>query len=126
MSKQVKNILTTIGVALLILLPMLILMFTVISDSYKFKEYDLSLSEISEDIYASYYQVHSAAPAHNYEVITICSNGNVQTFSGDVNIVFTDSVPHAEVKDYYKRVHGTEITVYIPQNSVKYEMSLTQ
>lgn len=126
MSKQVKNILTTIGVALLILLPMLILMFTVISDSYKFKEYNLSLNEISENIYASYYQVHSAAPAYNYEVVTICSNGNVQTFSGDVNIVFTDSVPHAEVKDYYKRVHGTEITIYIPQNSVKYEMSLTQ
>ena len=126
MSRQVKNILTTIGVALLVLLPILFLAFTVISDSYKFKEYNLSLSEISENIYASYYQVHSAAPAHNYEVITICSNGNVQTFSGDVNIVFTDSVPHAEVKDYYKRVHGTEITVYIPQNSVKYEMSLTQ
>lgn len=126
MSRQVKNILTTIGVALLVLLPILFLAFTVISDSYKFKEYDLSLSEISENIYASYYQVHSAAPAYNYEVITICSNGNVQTFSGDVNIVFTDSVPHAEVKDYYKRVHGTEITVYIPQNSVKYEMSLTQ
>lgn len=126
MSRRVKNILTTIGVALLVLLPILFLMFTVISDSYKFKEYDLSLSEISEDIYASYYQVHSAAPAHNYEVITICSNGNVQTFSGDVSIVFTDGVPHAEVKDYYKRVHGTEITVYIPQNSVKYEMSLTQ
>lgn len=126
MSRQVKNILTTIGVALLVLLPILFLAFTVISDSYKFKEYNLSLSEISENIYASYYQVHSAAPAHNYEVITICSNGNVQTFSGDVNIVFTDGVPHAEVKDYYKRHHGTEITVYIPQNSVKYEMSLTQ
>ena len=126
MSKRVKNILTTIGVALLVLLPILFLIFTVISDSYKFKEYNLSLNEISENIYASYYQVHSAAPAHNYEVITICSNGNVQTFSGDVNIVFTDSVPRAEVKDYYKRVHGTEITVYIPQNSVKYEMSLTQ
>lgn len=126
MSRQVKNILTTIGVALLILLPILFLMFTVISDSYKFKEYDLSLSEISEDIYASYYQVHSAVPAHNYEVITICSNGNVQTFLGDVSIVFTDGVPHAEVKDYYKRDYGAEITVYIPQNSVKYEMSLTQ
>lgn len=89
----------------------------------KCEEYTYQLNEIDDGVYAVYYNTHSTIPAHNYEVVTVCCNGNVYTFNGNVNISFTNDEPYIKVKDR-NIVNGDDIYVYVPQGTVVYQPSV--
>lgn len=89
----------------------------------QYTENKYSLEEINEGVYAIYYTTHSNVPANNYDVITLCCNGNVYTFNGDVYISYTDNKPYANVKNY-NMVNGDKIYVYVPKGTVVYEESV--
>lgn len=89
----------------------------------QYTEYEYQLHEMNEGVYAIYYTTHSRVPAHNYEVVTLCCNGNVYTLKGDVYISFTNSKPYAKVKNY-NTVNADDIYVYVPQGTVVYQPSV--
>lgn len=86
-------------------------------------EHKYSLSEMNDGVYAIYYNTHSRVPADNYEVVTLCCEGNIYTFKGDVFISFTDGEPYAKVKNY-NMVNADDIYVYVPHGTVNYAESV--
>ena len=86
-------------------------------------ENTLQLSEVNDGVYAIYYSTHSRVPAQNYEVITVCCNGNIYTFNGDVQILYVDTEPYAIVKQY-NFVNSDEVHIYVPKGTVAYEESI--
>lgn len=89
----------------------------------QYTEYEYQLNEMNDGVYAIYYTTHSRVPAQNYEVVTICGNGNVFTLRGNVYISFTDGKPYAKVKSF-NMVNADEIYVYVPQGTVNYQESV--
>ena len=89
----------------------------------QYTEHEYQLCEMNDGVYAIYYTTHSRAPAYNYEVVTLCCNGSVYTFKGDVNISFTDGKPYAKVRNY-NTVNNDDIYVYVPQGTVVYQPSV--
>lgn len=81
------------------------------------------LSEINEGVYVIYYNTHSRVPAQNYEVVTVCCNGNIYTFKGDVQISYVDTEPYITVKQY-NLVNSDEVCIYVPKETVAYEESV--
>ena len=81
------------------------------------------LSEVNDGVYAIYYSTHSRVPAQNYEVITVCCNGNIYTFKGSVQISYVDTEPYATVKQY-NLVNSDEVHIYVPKGTVSYEESI--
>ena len=88
---------------------------------YVERKYDLY--EMDEGVYAIYYTTHSSVPAHNYEVVTVCCNGSIRTFKGDVYISFINSNPYVKIYDY-NIVYADDIYVYVPQGTVSYRASV--
>ena len=81
------------------------------------------LSEVNDGVYAIYYSTHSRVPAQNYEVITVCNNGDIYTFKGSVQISYVDTEPYATVKQY-NLVNSDEVHIYVPKGTVSYEESI--
>lgn len=86
-------------------------------------ENTFQLSEVNDGVYAIYYSTHSRVPAQNYEVITVCCNGNIYTFKGSVQISYVDTEPYATVKQY-NLVNSDEVHIYVPKGTVAYEESV--
>ena len=86
-------------------------------------ENTFQLSEVNDGVYAIYYSTHSRVPAQNYEVITVCCNGNICTFKGSVQISYVDTEPYATVKQY-NLVNSDEVHIYVPKGTVAYEESV--
>lgn len=78
------------------------------------------LSEINNGVYVIYYNTHSRVPSQNYEVVTVCCNGNIYTFKGDVKISYVDTEPYITVKQY-NLVNSDEVHIYVPKGTVTYE-----
>lgn len=89
----------------------------------QYTEHEYQLCEMNDGVYAIYYTTHSRVPAHNYEVVMVCCNGNVYTFKGNVNISFTDDEPYIKVKNY-NTVNSDDVYVYVPQGTVCYQPSV--
>ena len=86
-------------------------------------ENTFQLSEVNDGVYAIYYSTHSRVPSQNYEVITVCCNGNIYTFKGSVQISYVDTEPYATVKQY-NLVNSDEVHIYVPKGTVAYEESV--
>ena len=86
-------------------------------------ENTFQLSEVNDGVYAIYYSTHSRVPAQNYEVITVCYDGNIHTFKGSVQISYVDTEPYATVKQY-NLVNSDEVHIYVPKGTVAYEESV--
>lgn len=89
----------------------------------KTTEYRYDLQEVDTGVYAIYYNTHSRVPAQNYEVVTVCCNGNIYTFKGDVQISYVDTEPYITVKQY-NLVNSDEVCIYVPKGTVAYEESV--
>ena len=86
-------------------------------------ENTFQLSEVNDGVYAIYYNTHSRVPSENYEVITVCFNGNIYTFKGSVQISYINTEPYATVKQY-NLVNSDEVHIYVPKGTVAYEESV--
>lgn len=81
------------------------------------KEYELN--ELEADVYGIYTVVSSSIPAQNYEMITLCVNGQVYTFKGNVNIHYYDSKPKLILTDK-KYVNSDIMDIYVPRDSIEF------
>ena len=85
------------------------------------KEY--SLSELDDGVYGIYTVVSSSIPAQNYEMITLCVNGQVCTFKGNVNIRYCESGYKLILED--KRHANCDImNVYVPYGTIEYSVGV--
>ncbi|MBQ8043471.1 MAG: hypothetical protein IJ272_04905 [Clostridia bacterium] len=112
-------IVITIIVAIIAFSVILFLWIHKNNTEYEVREY--SLVELNDGVYGTLTQVSSRAPAYNYEMITLCCDGNVYTFKGNVEIQYTDSVkPSAKVHDY-NIINSDKIWVYVPAGTIEFE-----
>ena len=81
--------------------------------------------ELDDGVYAVCTNFVSNVPANNYEMITICCNGQIRTYKGNVSITYTDKKPYAIVKDYYNLVNGEEVFIYVPYGSVEFQSNVS-
>lgn len=81
------------------------------------KEY--SLSELDDDVYGIYTVVSSSIPAQNYEMITLCVNGQVCTFKGHVNIRYCDDGYKLILEDK-NYINSDIMNVYVPYGTIEY------
>ena len=84
------------------------------------KEY--SLNELDDGIYGIYTVVTSSIPAQNYEMITLCVNGVVCTFKGNVNIHYSNKCRLVwEDKNY---INSDILDIYVPSGTIEYSQSV--
>lgn len=81
------------------------------------KEYELN--ELEADIYGIYTVVSSSIPAQNYEMITLCVNGQVYTFKGNVNIHYCDDQPKLILTDK-NYINSDIMDIYVPHDSIEF------
>lgn len=86
----------------------------------KTEKYECEIEEIQNGIYARYQSTVSRAPAHNYEIITVCVNGQLITYKGSVEFVFTENENRIEVAERPNIARSDEVTVYTSKDSVEY------
>ena len=91
----------------------------------KHNEYRYTLSELDEGVFAVCINVVSNVPARNYDMITICCNGQIHTYKGRVSITYIDNEPYAILKDYYNIVNNEEISIYVPYGSVEFQSNVS-
>lgn len=114
--KKVNTIIMTATILIIITLTV-----SLVSYGNKCTEHKFQLSEIQDGIYCAYNNVVSSIPAHNYDIVTLCCNGQIRTFKGSVNIIYTNSDPYVFYKNYNHRVNADILDVYIPFGSVEYQ-----
>lgn len=84
------------------------------------KKYECKIEEIQNGIYARYQSTVSRVPAYNYEIITVCVNGQLITYKGSVKFVFTENENRVEVAEKPNMVHSDKVIVYTSKDSVEY------
>ena len=86
----------------------------------KTEKYECKIEEIQNGIYVRYQSTVSRAPAHNYEIITVCVNGQLITYKGSVEFVFTENENRIKVAEKPNIARCDEVTVYTSKDSVEY------
>lgn len=86
----------------------------------KTEKYEYEIEEIQNGIYVRYESTVSRVPAHNYEIITVCVNGQLKTYKGSVEFVFTENENKIEVTEKPNMVRNDKVIVYTSKNSVEY------
>nr|DAJ12227.1 MAG TPA: hypothetical protein [Bacteriophage sp.] len=86
----------------------------------KTEKYECEIEEIQNGIYVRYQSTVSRAPAHNYEIITVCVNRQLITYKGSVEFVFTENENRIEVAEKPNIARCDEVTVYTSKDSVEY------
>ena len=86
----------------------------------KTKKYECEIEEMQSGIYARYQSTVSSIPAYNYEIITVCINGQLITYEGNVEFIFVENENKIEVTEKPNIVHSDKVIVYTPKDSVEY------
>lgn len=115
--RNIKPYLVTIAVILVFCL----CIGGLISYSYQCTKREYKLSELSDGVYGMYTVVSSRVPAQNYEMITLCCNGNIYTFKGNISIQYTDAIEPYMVLHDYNIVNGDDIWVYVPHGTIEFQ-----
>lgn len=84
------------------------------------EKYEREIEEIQNGIYVIYQSTVSRAPAHNYEIIKVCVNGQLITYKGSVEFVFTENENRIKVAEKPNIARCDEVTVYTSKDSVEY------
>lgn len=61
-----------------------------------------------------------STPAYNYEIITVCINGQLITYEGSVEFIFVENENKIEVTEKPNIVHSDKVIVYTSKDSVEY------
>lgn len=84
------------------------------------QKYECEIEEIQNGIYARYQSTVSRAPAYNYEIITVCVNGQLITYEGSVRFVFTENENKVEATEKPNMVRSDKVIVYTSKGGVEY------
>lgn len=84
------------------------------------KKYECEIEEIQNGIYVRYQSTVSRVPAHNYEIIMVCVDGQLITYKGNVEFIFTENENKIEVTEKPNMVRNDKVIVYTSKDSVEY------
>ena len=115
MKKFFKTIITIIVIVVSIVALILFLNW-----ANKTEKYECEIEEIQSGIYVRYQSTASCTPAHNYEIITVCINGQLITYKGSVEFIFVENENKIEVTEKPNIVRNDKIIVYTSKDSVEY------
>ncbi len=110
-------------IAILIIIALISMAAYKFAKEAEYHENRYSLEEIKTGTYARYYQTVSTIPAHNYDVVEICANGNIRTYKGYVSITYTNKSPYAVVMQN-SLVNDDKVYLYVPKGTVEYGESV--
>lgn len=110
-------------IAVLLIVLVLLSIIRWLGKQAEYHESRYELEEIENETYARYYQTVSTVPAHNYDVVEICVNGNIRTYKGNVSITYTDETPYVVIMQN-NLVNDDEIFLYVPKGTVEHEESV--
>ena len=113
MKKPFKIIIAIIVVSIIILILFL-------NWANKTEKYECEIEEIQNGIYARYQSTASSIPAYNYEIITVCINGQLITYDGNVEFIFVENENKIKVTEKPNMVHSDKVIVYTSKDSVEY------
>ena len=116
------NLMTIISICVLLITAFVLISCAAYYSVY-YDENHYELSEIENGVYAIYCTVSSNVPAQNYEMVTLCCDGNIMTLKGSVNISYTNNSPYVIIKDY-NIVNRDEIYIHIPEGTMKIQESV--
>lgn len=111
-----KNFFKTI-ISIIVIVAALILF---LNWANKTEKYECEIEEIQSGIYARYQSTASSIPADNYEIITVCINGQLITYEGNVEFIFVENENKIKVTEKPNIVHSDKVIVYIPKDSVEH------
>lgn len=86
----------------------------------KTEKYECEIEEIQSGIYVRYQSTASSTPAYNYEIITVCINGQLITYKGSVEFIFVENGNKIKVTESPNIVHSDKVIVYTSKDSVEY------
>ena len=86
----------------------------------KTEKYECEIEEIQSGIYVRYQSTASSIPAYNYEIITVCINGQLITYDGNVEFIFEENENKIKVTEKPNMVHSDKVIVYTSKDSVEY------
>ena len=86
----------------------------------KTEKYEYEIEEIQSGVYVRYQSTVSCVPAHNYEIITVCINGQLITYEGSVEFIFVENENKIKVTEKPNMVHGDKVIVYTSKDNVEY------
>ena len=115
MKKFFKTIISIIVIAVSIIALILFLNW-----ANKTEKYECKIEEIQSGIYVRYQSTVSRTPAYNYEIITVCINGKLITYKGNVEFIFSENENKIEVKEKTNTVCSDKVIVYTSKDSVEY------
>lgn len=110
-------------IAVLIIIFVLLSIIRWIGKQAEYHESRYELEEIENGIYVRYYQTVSTVPAHNYDVVEICVNGNIRTYKGYVSITYIDETPYVVIMQN-NLVNDDKVFLYVPKGTVEHKESV--
>lgn len=117
---NIKQYIKTIIPVLMIIVFVFFGVYKLVQYAEYTEEYSYELQEIKDGTYAIYHSVSSNVPANNYDVITICYNGQIHMFQGEVIIQQTNDTPYVNIISKPHMSNADEITVFIPKGTIEF------
>jgi hypothetical protein len=109
---------TIVIIALLVALTLVVVGLVVRGEQYT--EHEFQLTEIQDGVYGISNTVVSSIPAQNYDIITLCCNGQIRVFKGTVHITYTNADPY-EIYRNTNLTNADVLYVYVPFGSIEYQ-----
>lgn len=91
----------------------------------KTEKYECEIEEIQSGIYARYQSTASSIPADNYEIITVCINGQLITYEGNVEFIFVENENKIKVTEKPNIVHSDTLLCLATSKYISITISLT-
>lgn len=78
------------------------------------------LSELENGVYGWYYRTSSPIfPSVIRDSIVVNIHGRIQSYDGEIQVVYRDGTPRIQIIDYYSGNRLDKIKVYIPEGSLR-------
>ena len=118
--RGIKNMKKSFKIIIAIIVVSIVTLILFLNWANKTQKYECEIEEIQNGIYVRYQSTVSRAPAHNYEIITVCIDGKLVTYKGSIEFIFTENENKIEVTEKPNLVRNDKVIVYTSKDNVEY------
>lgn len=118
--KGIENMNKPFKIIIAIIVVSVVVLILFLNWANKTKKYECEIEEIQNGIYVRYQSTVLCVPAHNYEIIMVCVDGQLITYKGSVEFIFTENENKIEVTEKPNLVRNDKVIVYTSKDSVEY------
>ena len=118
--KEIENMNKPFKIIIAIIVVSVVALILFLNWANKTKKYECEIEEIQNGIYVRYQSTVSRAPAHNYEIITVCIDGKLVIYKGSIEFIFTENENKIEVTEKPNLVRSDKVIVYTSKDNVEY------